>query len=115
MLTLPVWGWARRAISALATDPAQNASDPTWAVPPSDAGVARGGCASGRVPAPLLRCLRLLVPAGAQGGAGPIVLAIAVAQSPSPPGHRRLDVPARLGAGGFAAAERARLRSGGRG
>jgi len=98
-------------LTALATDPEQNQSDPAasrFAI--VETGFARGGCATGGTPAPLLAVLALLF-AARRARKGFVATALALAAIPSASRAQNIDVslfrPA-AGGDGFAAVEGAR-------
>lgn len=99
-------------ISASAVDSAQNVSDPAASrFGIVETGVARGGCASGGLPAPLLAVVALLLAAARKRRALSILGALAVATAPGLAEAQEIDVslfkPA-AGGDGLAAVEGAR-------
>ena len=113
MLSLPAdLALGSHSLSALATDPAQNASEKTTSeFQIVDSGVARGGCASGGVPAPLLAVLALLLVPARRRKALWLTGAATLALAPAASKAQAIDVsvfrPA-AGGDGLAATEGAR-------
>jgi len=120
LLPLADLAFGSHQLTALATDPEQNVSDAAasrFAI--VETGFARGGCATGGVPAPLLAVLALLFAATRRSRKGdsirwcPRLVAgvLALAAVPSPSRAQNIDVslfrPA-AGGDGFAAVEGAR-------
>jgi MYXO-CTERM domain-containing protein len=99
-------------ITASAVDPAQNVSDPAASrFGIVETGVARGGCASGGVPAPLLALVALLLAAARRRRSLSILGALAIVAAPALVQAQQIDVslfkPA-AGGDGLAAVEGAR-------